>query len=48
MGLAAEIGDDPHDVGGLEHARWLEALTPLVVALEDPNLTFVIARVHQN
>ncbi len=48
MGLAAQIGYDPHDVGGIEHARWLEALTPLVVALEDPNLTFIIARVHKN
>ncbi len=43
--LAAELGYDPHDCGGLEQARWLEALTPLVVALDDPNLAFVIKRV---
>lgn len=47
MGLAAEIGYDPRDAGGLEQARWLEALTPLVVALEDPDLAFVIERVSQ-
>jgi NADPH-dependent F420 reductase len=48
MDLAAEIGYDPHDAGGLEQARWLEALTPLVVALEDPDLTLVIKRVSQS
>ena len=34
-GLAREIGYDPHDAGGLEQARWIEALTPLVIALRD-------------
>jgi NADPH-dependent F420 reductase len=43
-GLAAEIGYDPHDVGGLEHACWLEALTPLVVALGDPALALTMTR----
>lgn len=45
MVLVAEIGYDPHDAGGLDQARWLESLTPLVVALEDPDLAFVIRRV---
>ena len=43
-GLAAEIGYDPHDVGGLEHAYWLEGLTPLVVALGDPALALTMTR----
>jgi 8-hydroxy-5-deazaflavin:NADPH oxidoreductase len=45
MGLAADIGYDPHDAGGLERARWLEALTPLVVALEDPNVALTVEHV---
>lgn len=43
-GLAQDMGYDPHDVGRLEHARWLEALTPLVVALGDPALALTMAR----
>jgi predicted dinucleotide-binding enzyme len=42
--LARETGYDPHDAGGLEEARWLEALTPLVVALGDPALALTMTR----
>jgi hypothetical protein len=44
-GLARDIGCDPHDVGGLERAGWLEALTPLVVALGDPAYAITMTRV---
>ena len=44
-GLARDIGCDPHDAGGLERARWLEALTPLVVALGDPADALTMTRV---
>jgi 8-hydroxy-5-deazaflavin:NADPH oxidoreductase len=41
-GLAHEIGYDPHDAGGLEQARWIEALTPLVIALGDSTLALTM------
>ena len=47
MDLAVAIGYEPHDAGGLEQARWVEALTPLVVALGDPDLALVVERVPQ-
>jgi NADPH-dependent F420 reductase len=43
-GLARDIGCDPHDAGGLEGAGWLEALTPLVVALGDPAYALTMTR----
>ena len=43
-GLARDIGYDPRDVGGLERAGWLEALTPLVVALGDPAYALTMTR----
>ncbi len=43
-GLAAEMGYDPHDAGGLERARWLEALTPLVIALGDSACALTMTR----
>ena len=42
--LARDIGYDPHDLGGLERAGWLEALTPLVVAMGDPGLVLTMTR----
>ena len=44
-GLARETGYDPHDAGGLDQARWLEALTPLVIALGDATLAVTMTRV---
>jgi hypothetical protein len=43
-GLAGEMGYDPHDAGGLEQARWLEALTPLVIALGDSSYAITMTR----
>jgi 8-hydroxy-5-deazaflavin:NADPH oxidoreductase len=43
-GLAGEMGFDPHDAGGLEQAGWLEALTPLVIALGDSSYAITMTR----
>jgi predicted dinucleotide-binding enzyme len=42
--LARETGYDPHDAGGLEQARWIEALTPLVIALGDSTVAMTMTR----
>lgn len=42
--LARETGYDPHDASGLEQARWLEALTPLVIALGDSSYAVAMRR----
>jgi hypothetical protein len=42
--LAGDMGYDPHDAGGLEQARWLEALTPLVIALGDSTYALTMTR----
>jgi NADPH-dependent F420 reductase len=42
--LARETGYDPHDAGGLDQARWLEALTPLVIALGDSTYSLTMTR----
>ena len=44
-GLASEIGYDPHDIGGLRHARWLETVTRLVVALGDSAVALTVTRI---
>lgn len=42
--LARDAGYDPHDAGGLEQARWIEALTPLVIALGDSTYALTMSR----
>ena len=42
--LARDSGYDPHDAGGLEQARWIEALTPLVIALGDSTYALTMTR----
>jgi 8-hydroxy-5-deazaflavin:NADPH oxidoreductase len=42
--LARDSGYDPHDAGGLEQARCLEALTQLVIALGDSTYSLTMTR----
>jgi 8-hydroxy-5-deazaflavin:NADPH oxidoreductase len=42
--LVEDAGYDPHDAGGLGAARWVEALTPLVIALGDSTLALTMTR----
>jgi len=42
--LVEDAGYDPHDAGELGVARWVEALTPLVIALGDSTLVVTMTR----